>query len=141
MNLSFSKKLIAMACLISGTMFSQNCDHNYLMEKNISLLSDYKLVKSFPVETNKQSEKAEYSYVLNANTKYRIVNAQADGKKMIVIVKDRGRKIIASNKDKQKKNYSPVLDFTCAETGVYFFEVKFENDERTCGLNILGFQK
>ena len=133
-----------LACLFTVSLPAQpGCDAEDLLKKNVTKLDAYKFIKYFPVETNKQTEKVEYSYVLNGDTKYRllVIDKGTKGEKMMVTVRDRAKKIVATNKDRQNRTYSEVMDFTCPATGVYFFEARFEGDIRDCGLNILGFQK
>jgi hypothetical protein len=144
MNSRFPATLaLLVASLFSVSLFAQKCDYDDLLNKNLSLLDNYKFIKSFPVETSRQAEKADYSYLLNRDTKYRVVIADngRKGERMIVTVRDRDKKVVATNRDKQKKTFSTQMDFVCPATGIYYFEAVFEEDHRDCGLNILGFQK
>lgn len=133
-----------LAGLFSQTLLAQNiCDPEELLKKNKPLLEDYQFIKTFPIEITKQGEKVKYSYVLNRETKYRLVSVDngVKGERMVVVIRDPAKKVMATNKDKQKKTYLTQLDFVCPATGVYSFEVTFENDHKDCGLNILGFKK
>jgi hypothetical protein len=130
--------------LLVHTSFAQNnCKVDEMFAKNRSLLGDYQFIKNFPVETSKQVEKVQYTYVLNRDTKYRmvIVDSGVKGQRMKVTIRDSGRKLLTNNKDKQKPGFVNQLDFVCPATGIYYFEVTFENDHKDCGLNILGYQK
>jgi hypothetical protein len=142
-------KLTRILIFLFAGFFSQalmgqnNCDLEEMLKKNKSLLEDYQYIKTFPIEITKQVDKVRYSYVLNRETKYRLVTVDygAKGERMVVVIRDPAKKVFANNKDKQKKGYLNQVDFVCPSTGVYFFEVTFENDHKDCGLNILGFKK
>lgn len=145
MKLQLCIKLFVTAVFFCGMPLpAQNsCNYEAMQNENINLLDGYKFIRSFQVETTKQNEKAGYSYLLNHDTKYRlvIVDNGNKGERMMVSIRDRDKKIISTNKDKQNRSFLKVLDFVCPSTGIYFFEIKFEDDRRDCGLNILGFQK
>jgi len=135
---------VLVAGLLVQTFFAQdNCRVDEMFAKNRSLLGDYQFIKNFPIETNKQVEKVQYTYILNRDTKYRmvIVDNGVKGERMKVTIRDSGRKVLTNNKDKQKAGFLTQLDFVCPATGIYYFEVTFENDHKDCGLNILGYQK
>ncbi|MES2760891.1 MAG: hypothetical protein V4677_01740 [Bacteroidota bacterium] len=120
-----------------------NCDPETLLKNCASDLDDFVFIKSFPVETNKTTEKTEYSYVLSRAITYRIVvctQNEAD-KKMVVNLYDRNKKLIASNYLKSSKKFFPTINYTCSATGVYYVEAFFDGDKKGCGLNILGFKK
>ena len=61
--------------------------------------------------------------------------------KMIVNIYDRDKKLIVSNFTRRNKVFSEKLDFDCSATGVYYIESYFEDDNKGCGLNILGYKK
>ena len=126
-----------------GFLAQNDCKVDEMFAKNRSLLGDYQFIKNFPIETSKQVEKVQYTYVLNRDTKYRLVIADngVKGERMKVVIRDAAKKKIADNKDKQKSGFVNQIDFTCPSTGIYFFEATFENDHKDCGLNILGYQK
>jgi hypothetical protein len=136
--------LVLVAALITSSFMAQgNCQVDELLKKNRPLLESYQFIKFFPIETNRQTEKVEYSYLLNRDTKYRlvIVDNGVKGERMMVTLRDPQKKVMATNKDKQKRDFMNQLDFVCPVTGVYYFEVSFEDGRKDCGLNILGYQK
>ena len=141
--LSFSKYFVFVTSFLTMTASAQKCDYEAMLNNNMPKLEGYKFIKSFPVETDKQAETAEYNYLLNHDTKYRlvIVDNGNEGERMLVTIRGRDKKVLATNKDRQKKTFSTVVDFVCPATGIYFFEVSFQDGRRDCGLNILAFQK
>jgi hypothetical protein len=141
----FSGTVLSVAILFLTASFvsSTACDPEELLKKNAVALDDYVFIKSFNVETHKVEEKVEYSYVLSRGITYRIVICDEDekGKKMIVNLLDRNKKMIATNYVKANKKFYWTLNYTCSATGVYYVEASFEGGKKGCGLNILGFKK
>ena len=135
--------LLAMSVSSWVVILWKGCNSDEMLKANLQKLDGFKLIRSFPVETTKNNEKTEYSYLLNRDTKYRIVVVDngKKGERMAVTVRGREKKVLASNKDKQKRDFSEVFEFVCPETGIFYFEAEFENGRRDCGLNILGYQK
>lgn len=136
--------LLLGAAVISASFIGlDGCDPSALLKKNTPALQEYTFVKSFPVEIKKNGEKSEYSYVMSKDTKYRLVVCDGDGTntRMIVNVYDRDKKLIISNFTRRNKVFSEKLDFDCKATGVYYVESFFENENKGCGLNILGYKK
>lgn len=128
---------------ISSFSSGNSCDPDEFLKKHAEALDDYVFIKSFPIETGKSTEKVEYSYVLSRGMNYRIVICDQDeaGKKMIVNLLDRNKKLIASNYLKSNKKFYGTLNYVCAATGVYYVEAFFEDEKKSCGLTILGFKK
>ncbi|WP_317898032.1 hypothetical protein [Aurantibacillus circumpalustris] len=135
--------VITGAFVISSFSSSNACDPEELLKKHAASLDDYVFIKSFPIETSKSDDKAEYSYVLSRGINYRIVvcDEGVAGKKMVVNLLDRNKKLIASNYLKSTKKFYGSLNYVCSATGVYYVEAFFEGDKKGCGLNILGFKK
>ena len=135
--------LIASTLFVSSFANAPGCDPEELLKKYAASLDDYVFIKSFPIETSKAGDKAEYSYVLSRGINYRIVicDQGEEGKKMIVNLLDRNKKLIATNYLKSNKKFYPTLNYVCSATGVYYVEAFFEGEKKSCGLNILGFKK
>lgn len=135
--------LVSVAWITSAFTSVAGCDPEELLKKFASSLDDYVFIKSFPVETNKTGDTYEYSYVLSRGVDYRIVICDQGeaGKKMVVNLLDRNKKLIASNFLKSTKKFYPTLNYACPATGVYYVEASFEGEKKGCGLNILGFKK
>ncbi len=119
------------------------CDPEVLLKNCASDLDDFVFIKSFPIESNKTGDKTEYSYVLSRAINYRIVVCEQndEGKKMIVNLFDRNKKLIASNYLKSSKKIFSIINYMCSATGVYYVEAYFDGEKKGCGLNILGFKK
>ena len=141
----FSNLVLALTASLLMCSFttSNSCDPEELLKKHAASLDDYVFIKSFPIETAKTGDKAEYSYVLSRGINYRVVicDQGEEGKKMIVNLLDRNKKLIATNYLKSTKKFYPTLNYVCSATGVYYVEAFFEGDKKGCGLNILGFKK
>jgi hypothetical protein len=139
-KLSFA---LVIGLLTSSFSGGPGCDPEGLLKKYAGLLDDYVFIKSFPIETSKEGDKSEYSYVLSRGINYKIVvcDNNEEGKRMIVNLLDRNKKLIASNYLKSNKKFYPSLNYNCSATGVYYVEVFFEGEKKGCGLNILGFKK
>jgi hypothetical protein len=133
--------MISLLC--SALPAQKQCNFEEILNANVQKLDGYKFIRFFPVERTKQADRTEYSYLLNRDTRYRMVLADTENKgdRMMVTVRDRDKKVLATNKDKQKRGLLEIIDFTCPATGIYFFEVRFEDGSRDCGINILGYQK
>src|ERR1700752_3096675 len=71
------------------------CDPEVLLKNCASDLDDFVFIKSFPIETKKEGDKTEYSYVLSRAVNYKIVvcNQSNEEKKMIVNLFDRNKKL------------------------------------------------
>lgn len=134
---------ITTSLLISSFTLSNQCDPEELLKKHASSLDEYVFIKSFPIETSKSDDVAQYSYVLSRGINYRIVVCDEDvaGKKMTVSLYDRNKKLIATNYLKSKKKFFGTINYVCSATGVYYIEASFEGQKNGCGLNILGFKK
>jgi len=134
---------IITSLLICSFTPPNSCDPEELLKKYASELDDYVFIKSFPIETTKTGDKAEYSYVLSRGINYRIVvcDQGEEGKKMVVSLLDRNKKLIATNYLKSSKKFYATLNYVCSATGVYYVEASFEGEKKGCGLNILGFKK
>lgn len=143
--IKFSQLLLTISAtlLISSFTFTNPCDPEELLRKHASSLDDYVFIKAFPIETAKTGDKAEYSYVLSRGINYRIVvcDQGEEGKKMVVNLLDRNKKLIATNYLKSNKKFYATLNYICSATGVYYVEAFFEGEKKGCGLNILGFKK
>lgn len=140
----FQLSLAILICLATYSFTSLPlCDPEELLKKCASSLDNYVFIKSFNIETGKAGEKSEYSYVLSRGINYRIViyDENGEGKKMIVNLLDRNKKLIASNFLKSSKKIYPTLNYECSATGVYYVEAFFEGEKKGCGINILGFKK
>ena len=140
----FSQVILAITTALMISSFTLNpCDPEELLRKHAAALDDYVFIKSFPIETTKAGDKAEYSYVLSRGINYRIVvcDQGEEGKKMVVNLLDRNKKLIASNYLKTNKKFYGTLNYVCSATGVYYVEAFFEGEKKGCGLNILGFKK
>ena len=142
--LSMKTLIFSVLLFLPFALFPQEgCNADALRDQHVQQLGDYKFIKVFPVESGKGAEKSTFSYVLNGDTKYRLVVAPSGrhGNNMLISIKGRDRKLLATNKDKQKKAYLAQLDFVCPSTGIYFFEASFADEAKDCGILILGFQK
>jgi len=119
------------------------CDQEALLANCASSLDDFVFIKSFSVISEKGNQKTEYSYVLSRGIAYRLVICENESSKktMIVNLFDRNKKLIASNYLKAGKKVFPIINYTCAATGVYYVEAYFDGEKKGCGLNILGFKK
>lgn len=119
------------------------CDIDALMSKYAPVLDEFVFIKSFNVEVKKDGDKSTYSYVFSRGNEYRIVlsGESASGKKMIINLLDRDKKLIASNFLKTGKKFYPTVNYICSATGVYYVEAYFEGDKQGCGINILGVKK
>ncbi|PBQ34544.1 hypothetical protein CNR22_23090 [Sphingobacteriaceae bacterium] len=135
--------LLASAFILLSFKSPPPCDGEALLNKYAVGLDDYVFIKSFSVSAEKIDDKTEYSYVLSRAISYRIVigDANTESKKMIVNLYDRNKKLIASNYLKSSKKTFPIINYTCAATGVYYVEAFFEGEKKGCGINILGFKK
>ncbi len=122
--------------------YKAQCNLDALMSKYAPVLEDFMFVKSFNVEVKKDGEKSNYSYVFSRGAEYKIVLSEgAGGKKMIINLLDRDKKLIASNYIKASKKNYPSINYICSATGVYYIEAYFDGDKTNCGINILGVKK
>lgn len=138
--------LLLLSCILAfSSSFKINppCDGEKLLSNCASGLDDFVFIKSFTVTSEKEEQKTEYSYVLSRGISYRLVICEQDNakKSMVVNLYDRNKKLIASNYLKSGKKIFPIVNYTCAATGVYYVEAYFEGEKKGCGLNILGFKK
>src|SRR5688572_27681618 len=92
-------KWVIISVVLMSFSTSDKCDPDALLKKNAEALDDFVFIKAFPIEVSKSGDKAEYSYVLSRGISYRIVvcDEQEEGKRMIVNLLDRNRKLIATN--------------------------------------------
>lgn len=143
-KLNSSKKIIFLFVIGFFCSFTlPPCDPEALLKKCAPELADFVFIKTFNIESKKDGEKTEYSYVLSRGSVYRIVVGDEEGTshKMIVNLLDRNKKLIATNYLKSGKKFFPVLNYECAATGVYYVEAFFDGEKKGCGINILGFKK
>ncbi len=119
------------------------CDIDALMSKYAPVLDEFVFIKSFNIDVKKDGDKSTYSYVFSRGNEYRIVlsDQNSTGKKMIINLLDRDKKLIASNFLKSGKKFYPTVNYICSATGVYYIEAYFEGDKQGCGINILGVKK
>ena len=119
------------------------CDADALMSRYAPVLDDFVFIKSFNIDVKKDGEKSTYSYVFSRGNEYRIVLSEQSktGKKMIINLLDRDKKLIASNFLKAGKKFYPTVNYICSATGVYYIEAYFDGDKQGCGINILGVKK
>ncbi|MES2678658.1 MAG: hypothetical protein V4635_02180 [Bacteroidota bacterium] len=141
----FLKIFPAILICLAASSFTNapTCDPEELLKKCASSLDNYVFIKSFNIESARGGDKAEYSYVLSRGIQYRIViyDENEEGKKMIINLLDRNKKLIASNYVRVGKKIYPTLNYECAATGVYYVEAFFEGEKKGCGINVLGFKK
>lgn len=144
---SLKKNIAALA--VFGSLFlvgfktPTGCDPDALLTKCAPSLEDFVFITTFKINSEKQGDKTNYSYVLSRGTNYKIVVCEQnpDGNRMIVNFYDRSKKLVASNYLKPSKKYFPSISYNCQVTGVYYVEAYFEGESKGCGLNILGFKK
>ena len=133
--------IISFIVINTASVFAQ-CNTDALMAKYAPTLDDFMFVKSFNVEVKKDGEKSNYSYVFSRGAEYKLVLSDANnGKKMIINLLDRDKKLIATNFIKSSKKYYPAINYMCNATGVYYVEAYFEGEKSGCGINILGVKK
>lgn len=134
--------------LIAGIFFQANnalaqCDSDDFLDNCSELLDDYTFMKSFEVKTDNSMKSVTYKSVLSRDHNYilTVCNGNTKGKKMIVNLYDRDKKLITSSYYKPKNLHVNKIGFQCTATGVYYIEVYFEDDDVGCGVTILGFKK
>ena len=118
-------------------------DPEALLNKCAPSLEEFVFITTFKINSEKEGDKTNYSYVLSRGTNYKIVVCEQgnDGNKMVVNFYDRNKKLVASNYLKSSKKYFPSISYNCQVTGVYYVEAFFEGEKKGFGLNILGFKK
>ncbi len=118
------------------------CDSDAFLDNCASGLDDFTFIKAFNTSMNKNGTE-EYSYVFSKGSTYMILacDPDIDGKRMIVNLYDRNRKLIVSSYNKKTKTFYPDLVYPCSATGVYYMEVTFEGSKGGCGVTVLGFKK
>lgn len=124
--------------------WSQCTDEDFL-DGCASLLDTYTFVKSFNVnmEGTKGGAEQSFSYVFSKGTTYMITvcDQNSAGKKMIVELYDRNRKLVGISYNKKTKKHYTKIEYPCLATGVYYLKYKFEDEKASCGVSILGFKK
>jgi hypothetical protein len=142
------KKIAPILLLLAFPLFgfkgpSGGGDPETLLTKCAPSLEDFVFITTFKINSEKDGEKTNYSYVLSRGTNYKIVVCEQGngGNKMVVNFYDRNKKLVASNYLKSSKKYFPSISYNCQVTGVYYVEAYFEDDKKGFGLNILGFKK
>jgi hypothetical protein len=136
--------LIAFFCVpLMGFKPVPNGDPEVLLTKCAPSLEDFVFITTFKINSDKDGDKTNYSYVLSRGTNYKIVVCEEGngGNKMIVNFYDRNKKLVASNYLKPGRKYFPSISYNCQVTGVYYVEAYFEGEKKGFGLNILGFKK
>lgn len=118
-------------------------DPDALLTKCAPSLEEFVFITTFKINSGKEGEKTNYSYVLSRGTNYKIVICEQNenGNRMIVNFYDREKKLVASNYLKATKKFFPSISYNCQVTGVYYVEAYFEGEKKGSGLNILGFKK
>jgi hypothetical protein len=127
----------------TGFKSFRGADPDALLTKCAPGLEDFVFITTFKINSEKEGEKTNYSYVLSRGTTYKIVVCEQNesGNRMIVNFYDRSKKLIASNYLKPSKKFFPSISYNCQVTGVYYVEAYFEGEKKGNGLNILGFKK
>jgi hypothetical protein len=129
--------------LLTTSFTSDPCDIECLQIKGQAALNDFTFIKQFPVEISQDESSFEISYVLSVNSTYRIVIADNEikGKRMIVRLLDRNKKLISTNILSNTRQFAANIDFVCPVTGVYYIQASVERNNTGNGLVILGYKK
>ncbi|MDP4266532.1 MAG: hypothetical protein Q8880_03775 [Bacteroidota bacterium] len=138
----YSFIIILILTLITSNLYSQ-CDTFEFLDDCTGQIKPFTFIKSFDVNfaTKKgSSKKMEFSYPLNSGHTYIFATCGGNEAKMILNLFDRNHKLIATNYIASSKKYYETLVYECNSTSEYFFEVSFENDQKTCGVVVLGFK-
>lgn len=140
------RKLVGLLIVgMFATSFSSvpQCGSDAFLDKCAPALGNHTFIKTFKVDIEEKGKKPEVSYVFSKGSKYRVVicDENSEGKKLIVKLYDRNKKLIASNYLKSTNKVYPSLNYTCSATGVYYVESGFKGGKNGCGVLILGFTK
>lgn len=140
-KLSIVFSLTAIALFQSSNLVSQCNSRNFSDACIPKLGAGFNFLKSYPIETDGDVNKVEYSYVFTKGTQYMITLCAAgpatDG--IMATILDSNRNIVATNKIDGR--FAEAIAYTCNSTGIYYMKYTFEGDSARCGGSALGFSR